>query len=73
MVSKTKGANDFRDYEIAKGILDTATESLAELLEDYESLVQTGEDRVALSRCLKEHVSPPVIKAIENFYIEKGV
>ena len=25
-------------------------------------------------RCLKEHnISPPVIKAIENFYIEKGI
>ena len=35
LVSKTKGTNDFRDYEIAKGILDTATESLAKLLADY--------------------------------------
>ena len=74
LISKTKGANDFHDYKIAKSILDTATESLAEILADYESLVQTGEDLVALGRCLKEHnVSPPVIKAIENFYIEKGV
>lgn len=49
-------------------------QSLAELLADYESLVQTGEDLVALGRCLKErYVSPSVIKAIENFYIEKGV
>jgi hypothetical protein len=30
--------------------------------------VQTGEDLVALARCSKEqNVSPPVIKAIENF------
>ena len=29
---------------------------------------------MALKRCLKEHnVSPPVIKAIDNFYIDKGV
>ena len=27
MVSKTEGANNFRDYEIAKSILDTTTES----------------------------------------------
>ena len=41
-------------------------QSLAELMADYESLVQTGEDLMALSRCLKEHnVSSPVIKAIE--------
>ena len=47
---------------------------LAELLADYESLIQTGEDLVALARCLKEHnVSPPVIKAIENIYIDRGV
>ena len=41
---------------------------------DYESLVQTGEDLMALKRCLKEHnISPPVIKPIENFFIEKGI
>jgi hypothetical protein len=74
LVSQTKGANDFHDYEIAKNILDAATETLVELLADYESLVQTGEDLVALARCLKEqNVSPPVIKAIENFYIERGI
>ena len=38
-------------------------QSLAELLEGYESLVQMGENLVALKRCLKKHnISPPVIK-----------
>ena len=55
LISETKGANDFRDYEIDKSILDITIDSLAELLADYESLVQTGEDLVALGRCLKEH------------------
>ena len=55
LLSQTKGANDFRDYEIAKNILNTAVENVAEILADYESLVQTGEDLVALDRCLKEH------------------
>ena len=67
LVSKTNGANDF--HSIYKSILDAATESLAELLADYESLVQTDEDLVALKRCLKEPISPPVTIAIENFYI----
>ena len=39
LVSKTKGANDFSMRYVAKSILDAATESLAELLAEYESLV----------------------------------
>ena len=71
LVSKSKGANDLHDYEIAKSILDTATESLAELLTDHESLVQTGEQLVALSRCLKEHVSHQLSKLLKTFTLKK--
>lgn len=68
LISKTKGADDFHDYDI----FHTATENLAELL--FESLVQTGEDLVALERYLKENnVSVFVIKAIKNYYIKIGV